>query len=103
MNDPFDYKSIFDFKMPQNLINAIKDLQIAITEHPSSVDLYQDEIRSLAHGDTYDSEQDARAYGGLTEDEAEEVIDYFCRRRWVHFTATEKREECDKQSVSILL
>ena len=82
MEEMFNIQEIFDFKMPDNLIEAINGLKDAIKNHPLQIDLYQDEIRSLAHGDTYDNERDARIYGGITEDEAEEIITYFCRRRW---------------------
>lgn len=78
----FDCDQIFSFKLPENLIKEIHNLEVAINEDDSCVDCYQDEIRSWAHGYTFDSKEDALTYGGLTEEEAEEVITYFCRRRF---------------------
>ena len=78
----FDCNKLFPFSLPKNLLDAIKELEDGINNGVSYVDCLQDEIRSWAHGLTYDSEEDALEYGGLTEDQAEEVITFFCRRRF---------------------
>ena len=78
----FDCNEIFSFTVPQNIIDMVGELENAINTDSTMVDVYQDEIRSLAHGDTYDNKTDAIEQGGITEEEAEEIIDYFCRRHW---------------------
>lgn len=64
----------FDFKVPRRIEEMIDELEKAVNEKSLHCDLYQDEIRSLAHGCT-DTE--------ITEDQAEEIIDYYCRTRFV--------------------
>ena len=78
----FDCDSIFSFKIPDNLLKEISNLETAINNNESYVDCIQDEIRSWAHGYSYDTKEDALLYGGITEEEAEEIITYFCRRRF---------------------
>lgn len=63
----------FDFTLPYGLEKMIDELETAVNNKVLYVDCIQDEIRSLAHGYTD---------RGLTEEQAEEVIDYYCRRRW---------------------
>jgi len=63
----------FGFSLPAGLLKMVEELNNAIKIDASYIDCIQDEIRSLAHGYT-----DA----GLTEEQAEQVIDYYCRRRW---------------------
>lgn len=63
----------FDFPLPKAIDDMIDELEVAVENRVSYVDCIQDEIRSLAHGYT-----DA----GLTEEQAEEIIDYYCRVRW---------------------
>lgn len=60
----------FDFDLPVELEEEVHELEKAIVEHPTIVDCLQDEIRSLAR--LFDD-----------EDKEEQVIDFFCRRRWV--------------------
>ena len=63
----------FGVEMPPLMEEALNQLEQAIHERALHVDCIQDEIRSLAHGytDLY-----------WTEETAEEIIDYYCRRRW---------------------
>lgn len=62
-----------DFEVPELLQSDIDALQEGVENDVLYVDCLQDEVRSSAHGCT-----DA----GLTEEQAEEIIDYYCRRRW---------------------
>lgn len=63
----------FDFPLPKAIEDMIDELEVAVENKVLYVDCIQDEIRSLAHGYT-----DA----GLTEEQAEQIIDYYCRVRW---------------------
>lgn len=63
----------FDFPLPKAIEDMIDELEVAVDNKVLYVDCIQDEIRSLAHGYT-----DA----GLTEEQAEQIIDYYCRVRW---------------------
>ena len=67
-------KPNFDFVLPDGIVKMVSELEQAVKEKKLYVDCIQDEIRSLAHGYT-----DA----GLTEEQAEEVIDFYCRKRFV--------------------
>lgn len=63
------------YKIPEMLQKDIDALEEGVKNNVSYIDCLQDEVRSSAHGVTdYD--------GGLTEDQAEEIITYYCRRRW---------------------
>jgi hypothetical protein len=57
------------------LQHDIDGLREEIEKGGSCVDCWQDEIRGSAHGCT-------GGEGGLTEEQAEEIITYYCRRRW---------------------
>ncbi len=75
----FNCEELFPFNIPKPLAQGIKELENGINNHVSYVDCLREEIRSLAHGCTYDSVAEARENNGITEDEAENIIDYFCR------------------------
>lgn len=62
-----------DYPIPELLQRDIDALQEGVENDVLYVDCLQDEVRSSAHGCT-----DA----GLTEEQAEEIIEYYCRRRW---------------------
>ena len=64
-----------DFKIPPMLQHDIAGLREAVENDELCVDCWQDEIRGSAHGCT-------GGPGGLTEEQAELIIDYYCRRRW---------------------
>lgn len=66
-----------DFPIPEMLQRDIDALEEGVKNHVSYIDCLQDEIRSSAHGVTGDPEA-----GWITEDQAEEIITYYCRRRW---------------------
>jgi hypothetical protein len=59
----------FEFDLSDALKMEIHELEAAIEEHSPFIDCVQDEIRSLSR---------------LLDDEDKEnqVIDFFCRRRW---------------------
>lgn len=61
----------FDFPLPERMLRTIAEMREEIKNHPYNHDLYQDELRSDAHG-----------YTDLffTEEQAEAIIDYYCRK-----------------------
>lgn len=61
------------YEIPHMLQRDIDALEEGVNNNVSYIDCLQDEIRGSAHGCT-----DA----GITEEQAEEIIDYYCRRRW---------------------
>lgn len=63
------------YKIPEMLQRDIDALEKGVKNEVSYVDCLQDEVRGSAHGVT-DGEN------GLTEEQAEEIIDYYCRKRW---------------------
>lgn len=63
------------YKIPPLLQHDIDGLREAVENDRLCVDCWQDEIRGSAHGVT-------GGVDGLTEEQAEEIIDYYCRRRW---------------------
>lgn len=63
------------YKIPEMLQRDIDALEEGVRNEVSYVDCLQDEVRGSAHGVT-DGED------GLTEEQAEEIIDYYCRKRW---------------------
>lgn len=64
-----------EYTIPEMLQRDIDALEEGVKNHVGYIDCLQDEIRSSAHGCT-DGEN------GLTEEQAEEIITYYCRRRW---------------------
>jgi len=64
-----------NYKIPSLLQHDIDGLREAVENDRLCVDCWQDEIRGSAHGVT-------GGENGLTEEQAEEIIDYYCRRRW---------------------
>lgn len=64
-----------DYKIPEMLQRDIDALQEGVEKGVLYVDCLQDEVRGSAHGCTGGED-------GLTEEQAEEIITYYCRRRW---------------------
>lgn len=62
-----------NYKIPKILQHDVDELEKGVLNNVNYIDCLQDEIRASAHGCT-----DA----GITEEQAEEIIDYYCRRRW---------------------
>lgn len=72
----------FDFKLPKELEDCIDQLEWAITNSPLNVDLYQDQIRQVAH--QYSDYE-------ITDEEGDEVIHYYCGRRWISYEHNENK------------
>ena len=64
-----------DYPIPELLQKDIDALQKGVEEGVLYIDCLQDEVRGSAHGVTGGKD-------GLTEEQAEEIITYYCRRRW---------------------
>lgn len=62
------------FPIPEKLQEDIDALEDGVRNEVSYVDCLQEELRSMAHGFTGED--------GLTEEQADEIIDYYYRRRW---------------------
>lgn len=62
------------FPIPEKLQEDIDALEDGVRNEVSHVDCLQEELRSMAH--------DVTGEDGLTEEQAEEIIDYYYRRRW---------------------
>ena len=58
-----------NYTLPKMLADAIDELEKGIEEKVSYVDCLQDEVRSCARL--------------LDPEHEEEIIDYYCRRRWL--------------------
>lgn len=65
----------FDFPIPQEVETAINNLENAVLTNSTLLDCYLEELRSFVHFNT-DGED------GLTEEQGEEIIDYYYRRRY---------------------
>ena len=63
----------FSFALPADIEEQVHTLEAAIENKVSWIDCIQDEIRNLAH---------CSADYDLTFEQSEEVIDFFCRKRW---------------------
>lgn len=64
----------FNFEVPYDIIEAVLALENAINERATYIDCLQDEIRNLAH---------CSVDNDLTYEQSEQIIDFFCRRRWL--------------------
>lgn len=60
----------FDFELPEQLEDMIDELEKAIEEKATYIDCIQDEIRSLSRLLDDDDKED-------------QIIEYYCRRRWI--------------------
>lgn len=65
----------FDFSFPQEIHTAIENLKNAYLDNSSLLDCYIEELRAFVHFNT-DGED------GVTEEQWEEIIDYYYRRRY---------------------
>lgn len=65
----------FDFSVPKEIETEIDNLEKAVLEKSSLLDCYLEEFRAIVHWNT-DSED------GITEEQGEELIDYYYRRRY---------------------
>lgn len=65
----------FDFPIPQEIKTAVENLKKAVFENSTLLDCYLEEFRATVHFNT-DGEN------GITEEQGEELIDYYYRRRY---------------------
>jgi len=65
----------FDFVIPQEVEIAIDNLENAVLTNSTLLDCYLEELRAFVHFNTGGED-------GLTEEQGEEIIDYYYRRRY---------------------
>lgn len=65
----------FDFPIPEEVETSINNLEKAVLENSTLLDCYIEEFRAAVHWNT-DGD------GGLTEEQGEELIDYYYRRKY---------------------
>lgn len=65
----------FDFPIPDEVENCINNLENAVLTNSTLIDCYLEELRAFVHFNT-DGED------GVTEEQGEEIIDYYYRRRY---------------------
>lgn len=68
----------FDFPIPQDITTAIENLKEAVLDNSALLDCYLEEFRAVVHWNT--DEED-----GITEEQGEELIDYYYRRRYAYY------------------
>lgn len=66
----------FNFTIPAEVKEAIDNLEQAVITDSSLFDCYLEEFRAKVHWNTEGEE-------GLTEEQGEELIDYYYRRRYL--------------------
>lgn len=67
----------FDFFIPKEIEAAIDNIKKAVLSNSTLLDCYLEEFRAVVHWNT-DGEE------GLTEEQGEELIDYYYRRRYTN-------------------
>lgn len=77
MSDRKFIRKNFNFPIPQEVEEAINNLEEAVLSDSTLLDCYIEEFRAITHWNT-DCE------GGLTEEQSEELIDYYYRRRYYY-------------------
>lgn len=73
----------FDFHIPNEVENCITNLENAVLTNSTLLDCYLEELRAFVHFNT-DGEE------GLTEEQGEEIIDYYYRRKYATNSYTEE-------------
>lgn len=68
----------FDFRIPAEVEEAIANLENAVLTNSLLLDCYIEEFRAVVHGNTDMPD-------GITEDQGEELIDYYYRRRYLGY------------------
>lgn len=66
----------FDFPIPDEVETAITNLENAVLTNSTLFDCYLEEFRAIVHWNTGGDE-------GITEEQGEELIDYYYRRRYL--------------------
>lgn len=74
-NMPTFKRKKFDLPIPDEVENCITNLENAVLTNSTLFDCYLEELRAFVHFNT-DGEN------GLTEEQGEEIIDYYYRRRY---------------------
>lgn len=72
---PIFIRKEFDFPLPKEVETAITNLESAVLNNSTLLDCYLEELRSFVHFNTGGEDE-------LTEEQGEEVIDYYYRRRY---------------------
>lgn len=72
---PIFIRKEFDFPLPEEVETAITNLESAVLNNSTLLDCYLEELRSFVHFNTGGEDE-------LTEEQGEEVIDYYYRRRY---------------------
>lgn len=64
----------YDFKVPDAIEKKIDDLEYAVKNNTLDIDIYECEIRQLAH-----------EYSGteITDEQGDEIIHYYCSREYL--------------------
>jgi len=75
MADTFIRKN-FDFPIPSEVEDSITELENAVLTDSTILDCIIEEFRAKVHWNTGGD-------GGLTEEQGEELIDYYYRRRYL--------------------
>lgn len=68
----------FDFHIPDEVETAITNLEEAVLTESTLLDCYIEEFRAIVHWNTGGDD-------GLTEEQGEELIDYYYRRRYISY------------------
>lgn len=66
----------FDFPIPDEVEEWITNLENAVLTDSTLLDCYLEELRAFVHFNTGGD-------GSLTEEQGDEIIDYYYRRRYV--------------------
>lgn len=78
MSQKIFVRKAFDFHIPDEVETAIANLEEAVLTESTLLDCYIEELRAIVHWNT-------GGEGGLTEEEGEELIDYYYRRRYASY------------------
>lgn len=65
----------FDFPIPDEVETCITNLENAVLTNSTLLDCYLEELRAFVHFNTGGED-------GLTEEQGEELIDYYYRRKY---------------------
>lgn len=68
-------RKAFDFPIPDEVETCITNLENAVLTNSTLLDCYLEELRAFVHFNTGGED-------GLTEEQGEELIDYYYRRKY---------------------
>lgn len=66
----------FNFPVPEEVEDAINELEKAVLEHSSMLDIYLDEFKLCVRSNT-------GGENGMTDEQADEVLHYYYNRRYL--------------------